>query len=112
MRIVKWTVSIAVSLAIVSAVTAVLWYTKLAGMGPPHPIFFYLIPIVLVAVLYGSLPAIICAAAAILCAAFFLYDPVYSFRIANGLEFGDLICFAVLALIGVKCMVELLRPTA
>ncbi len=47
-----------------------------------------------------------------ICAAFFLYDPMYSFYVANRLEFGELICFAVLALIGVKCTVDLLRPAA
>ena len=64
----------------------------------------------LVAILYGSLPAALCSVMAMSCAAFFLYDPVYSFRVANPLEFGDLVCFAVLALIGAKCAVELLRP--
>ena len=112
MRVVRGTVPVAVSLAVVSAVTAILWYVKLAAIGPHHPVFFYLLPITFVAFVYGSRPAILCAGTAIMCAAFFLYDPIYSFYVSNRLEFGELICFAVLALIGVKCAVELLRPVA
>jgi K+-sensing histidine kinase KdpD len=110
MRFVKGAVPFAVTLVIVAAVTAILLYFKLAGVGPHHPVFFYLLPITLVAILLGSAPATMFAIAAIPCGAFFLYDPVYSFRITNPLELGDLICFSMLALIAVKCTVELLRP--
>jgi K+-sensing histidine kinase KdpD len=111
MRIVKGVIPFVVTFAIVTAVTAILFYFKQAGLGPHHPIFFYLLPIAMVAILYGSLPATLFAAAATLCGAFFLYDPIYSFEIANRLEVGDLICFTVLALMAVKCAVELSRPT-
>jgi K+-sensing histidine kinase KdpD len=110
MRIVKGAIPFAVTLAIVAAVTAILLYFKLAGIGPHHPVFFYLLPIALVAILLGSLPAMLFALAAIVCGAFFLYDPIYSLRVADPMEYGDLICFAVLALMAVKCTVELLRP--
>jgi K+-sensing histidine kinase KdpD len=112
MWIVKGAVPFAVALAVISAVTAILWSIKLAGLGPLHPVFFYLLPIALLAMLYGILPGMLCAVTAAACAAFFLYDPIYSFDVANRLELGDLICFTVLALIGVKCTVELLRPVA
>jgi K+-sensing histidine kinase KdpD len=112
MWIVKGALPFAVTLAVVATVTAVLWYVKMAGLGPLHPVFFYLLPIAFVAILYGSLPATLCAGAAALCSAFFLYDPVYSFEVSNRLEYGDLICFTALALIAVKCTVELLRPVA
>jgi K+-sensing histidine kinase KdpD len=112
MWIVKGAVPVAVALAVVCVVTAVLWHVKLAGVGPYHPVFFYLLPIALIAMVFGSLPAILCTIMATLCAAFFLYDPIYSFTLANTLEWGDLVCFAVVALIGVKCTVELSRPVA
>lgn len=112
MRIVKGAIPFAVTLAVVALVTAVLWYGKTVGIGPHHPVFAYLLPIALLAILYGSFPAMLCAIAAMMCAAFFLYDPIYSFAVANRLEYGDLICFAMLALLGVKCTVELSRPTA
>lgn len=110
MWILRGVLALALTIGIVSAVTALLWYSKMAGVGPHHPVFVYLLPIALVAVLFGSLPAVLCAVVATACAAFFLYDPIYSFHVAHRLECGDLVCFAVLALITVKCTVELSRP--
>jgi K+-sensing histidine kinase KdpD len=103
---------VAVSLAVICLLTAVLWYLKVAGEGLHHPVFFYLLPIALLAILYGTLPAIICTFAATVCAAYLLYDPIYSLHVSNSLEIGDLICFIVLSLIGAKCTRELLRPPA
>ena len=110
MRFVKGVAPFVVTLAVVAVTTAVLLCFKLAGAGPHHPIFLYLLPIALVAFLFGSMPATLFAIVAIFCSAFFLYDPIYSFRVANPREFGDLICFMILALMTVKCTVELLRP--
>ena len=104
MRYVRSVAPFAVTLAVVAATTAVLLYFKLAGAGPHHPIFMYLLPIGLIAFLFGSMPATLFAVVAIFCSAFFLYDPVYSFRVANPREFGDLICFMILALMTVKCV--------
>jgi hypothetical protein len=47
---------------------------------------------------------------ATLCAAFFLYDPLYSFYVTSPLDVGELICFVGLALIGAKCAADLLQP--
>jgi len=112
MWIVKGAVPVAVALAVVSVVTAVLWLVKLTAVGPQHLVFFYLLPTALVAILYGRLPAMLCAIAATACAAFFLYDPLYSFYVSNPLELCELVCFASLALIGAKCTADLLRPMA
>lgn len=111
MDIMKTMVSAVVSIAVVAVVTAILWYAKVTGIGPHHPIFFYLLPIALLAIQYGARTALICAIVATFNAAYFLYDPIYSFRISGRLEIGDLICFTMLALIGVKCIIELLRPS-
>jgi K+-sensing histidine kinase KdpD len=110
MRINVRAVPVAVSLTVVALVTAILWYAKVSGAGPLHPVFFYLLPIALLTVFYGRLAALLGASVAMLCSAFFLYDPVYSFAVTNRLEVGDLVCFAVLALVGVQCTGELLRP--
>jgi K+-sensing histidine kinase KdpD len=112
MRMLKRVMPVAISLVVVALVTAILWSLKLAGAGLHHPVFFYLLPIALLAMFYGSAPALLCASVATVCAAYFLYDPLYSFQMASRLEVGDLICFAVLAVIGVKCIVELVRPRA
>jgi K+-sensing histidine kinase KdpD len=107
MGLLKGAVPIAVALAVVSAVTLVLWYFKLATIGPDHPVFFYLLPIGVVTMLYGSWPALLGVFSATACADFFLYDPLYSFSIDSRVEFGDLACFTLLALIAVKCTSEL-----
>lgn len=99
-----------VAASMVSVVTALLWLTKIEATGPQHPVFFYLLPIAWVAVLYGSRTAIACAVAAAACAAFFLYDPIYSFYVTKPVEMGELICFTGLAMIGAKCTADLLRP--
>ncbi len=110
MWIVKRGTPVAVALAVVAVATAVLWLVKQTIGGDQHLVFFYLLPMALVAVLYGSLPAMLCATAATVCAAFFLYDPIYSFYVADPMGWGELICFTGLALIGAKCTADLLRP--
>jgi len=112
MSIVTRAVPATVSLAVVSVITAILWYLKLATVGPHNPVFFYVLPITLVAIVYGSGPALLGLFTAFACADFFLYDPLYSFDISSRVEFGDLTCFTLLALVGVKCATELFRPPA
>lgn len=104
-------IPIAVSLGTVCTVTIVLLYFKLAMTGLHHPIFVYLPVIALVAMVYGSVAALIGTSAAIACAAFFLYEPAYSFAVARGLEVGDLLWFALLAVIVTKCA-RALRPSS
>jgi K+-sensing histidine kinase KdpD len=112
MRMMAQAMRMAVSLTVVSLVTLVLWYFKQAGAGPLHPVFFYLLPVALLTIFCGRLPALVSASLATACSAYLLYDPVYSFQVTNQLEVGDLICFGILALIGVHCTGELLRPSA
>ena len=110
MSVVRGAVPVAVSLAVVSAITAILWYVKVAMLGPDHPVFLYLLPMALVAIVYGSLPALLGVFTAVACADFFLYEPLYTFNFGSRVEAGDLICFAMLAVMGVKCVGELFRP--
>jgi K+-sensing histidine kinase KdpD len=101
-----------VSIAVIAAITAVLWYLKLTMESPRNPAFFYVLPIIVIAIVYGRGPAVLGAIAAFACADFFLYDPLYSFDISSSIEFGDLTCFTLLTVMGVKCAVELFRPSA
>jgi K+-sensing histidine kinase KdpD len=110
MWILKRAEPVVAALAAALAATAVLWLVRQALGGEPHLVFFYLLPMVLVAILYGIPSAIICVAAATVCGAFFLYDPIYTFYFSDPLDLGELICFAGLALIGAKCTADLLRP--
>jgi K+-sensing histidine kinase KdpD len=119
MAILKGIIPFAAALAIVSLVTAILFYFKLATLAPDHPVFFYLLPVALVTMLFRSLTAALFGVfAAAACADYFLYEPIYSFSITTRVEFGDLSCFALVALIGVKCTSELfpsaakMRPTS
>ena len=110
MGIFRRTAPVALVFAVVSVVTAILWFIRISAVGPQHLVFFYLLPIALVATLYGSLLAMLYGIAATLCAAFFLYDPLYSFYVASPLDVGELVCFVGLALIGAKCAADLLQP--
>ena len=101
---------VTMAFAVVAIVTVVLWLIRISVVGPQHLVFFYLLPIALVATLYGSLPAMLYGIAAALCAAFFLYDPLYSFYVTSPLDIGELVCFVGLALIGAKCAADLLQP--
>jgi K+-sensing histidine kinase KdpD len=101
---------VAVSLAIVFVVTAVLHFFKVTHHGAQHLVFFYLLPTAFVAIVYGSVPSMLCAIVATLVAAFFLYDPIYSFYVSDSREVGELVLFAGMALIGAKCTEELMRP--
>lgn len=107
----RWAIPAAVSLTVVAAVTAILWYLKLTMMSPRDPLSFYVLPIIVIAMVYGQWPALLGMFAACECADYFLYDPLYSFDLPGRVEFGDLVCFSLIALIGVKCVSELFRPT-
>ena len=111
MRKARRAVRVAVSLAIVGVATGVLAYLKLTTAGLHHPIFVYLPLIALLAFALGSVAALSGAAAAIAAAAYLLYDPSYSFVFANKLEVGDLLWFALLAVIVVKCTRTLRRSS-
>jgi K+-sensing histidine kinase KdpD len=83
--------------AMVAFTTAILLAFYLAWQGE-HLIFGYLIPMVIVAARYGSVPAIVTAIACDLCAAYFLYPPDYSFYISDRLQVAELSFFSLLAL--------------
>jgi len=110
MHFVKSAIPAIVALAVMLAATGVLWVVRIESVGPQHLVFFYLLPTVFVAVLYGSRPAILAAIAATVCAAYFLYDPLYSFSVGRPVEAGELLCFVGVAVIGAKCTADLLRP--
>ena len=108
MRWSKKVAPISLSLAIVAAVTAVLFYFKDDDpRTDQHLVFFYLLPTAFVAILYGSVVSMLCAIAATFAATFFLYDPIFSFYVSSPREVGELIFFAGTALIGAKCTADI-----
>ena len=111
MRWPKQVAPISLSLAIVAAVTAVLFYFKDDDpRTDQHLVFFYLLPTAFIAILYGSVVSMLCAIAATFAAAFFLYDPIFSFYVSSPREVGELIFFAGTALIGAKCTADVTHP--
>jgi K+-sensing histidine kinase KdpD len=112
MSVVTRAIPVAISLTVIAVITAILWYLQLTTFSVRDPVFFYVLPITVVAIVYGRGPALLGVCAAFICADYFLYEPLYSLNIASRGEFGDLACFSLLALIGVKCVGELFRPAA
>jgi K+-sensing histidine kinase KdpD len=108
-RVVKGIFPIAASLTLMVAVTAVLWHLKLTT-GGSKLVYIYLFPVALIAALYSGRLAVLCTAIALVSADYFLQEPLYSFANDNPLEYGDLICFALLAVTAIKFIRELVRP--
>jgi len=104
--------AIAVSLALIAATTAVLFYVHTTQTAPHRLVYFYLLPVILIAVVFSGRLALVCAGMAVLAADYYLQDPIYSFYNSNILEFGDSIWFAILAALSIKATRMLLprRP--
>ena len=94
--------AIAVSLALMAATTAVLFYIHTTQTAPHRLVYFYLLPVILIAVVFSGRLALVCAAMAVLAADYYMQDPIYSFYNSNILEFGDSIWFAILAALSIK----------
>ena len=105
-------IAIAVSLALMAATTAILFYVHTTQTSPHRLVYFYLLPLVLIAVLFSGRLALVCAGIAVLAADYYLQDPIYSLYNSNILEYGDLIWFAALAALSIKTTRKLLprRP--
>src|SRR5262245_42615860 len=95
---------LAVSLAIVAAVTAVLWRIKLTVGGSHQFVYFYLFPVILIRTLFSDVLAALCAVLASILANYFLQEPIYSLYNADPLDYGNLVCFLLLSLLGIKCI--------
>jgi K+-sensing histidine kinase KdpD len=96
------------SLAILFVVTAILWWARIAmPSAVNHPVFFYLIPTAVVAMVYGIGEGALFAVGALVCSTFLLYDPIYSFRVSDVHALGELFWFLITALLGVQSVAQL-----
>src|SRR6516162_1879781 len=68
LRVLKDMLPIAVSLALMAAVTAVLWHLQLTTGGSDKLVYIYLFPVALIAALYSGRLAVLCSAIALVCA--------------------------------------------
>jgi hypothetical protein len=91
--------SAAVSVALTAATTAILFQVHDSQAAPQGLVYFYLIPLVLIGSLYTGRIAAVSAGMALLCADYFLQDPIYSFYTS---EYDDLILFAAIAGLQIK----------
>jgi len=64
-----------------------------------HGAGFYLIPVMLAATRWGIVPAIVAALSGAASAAYFLYDPIFSFYIVDPSEIVDLVRFILVAVV-------------
>jgi K+-sensing histidine kinase KdpD len=111
MRIVKGLTPIAASLGLMAAVTVLLWQVNLTAASPGL-IYIYLFPVALIATIYNGRVAVLATAMALVCADYFLQEPIYSLANDNPREYGDLVCFTLLAVTAIKFIRVLLRPRA
>src|SRR5215470_19190126 len=95
---------VAVSLALVAIVTALLGRIQMSVGGSHQFIYFYLFPVIWIRMLYSDVLAAFSAVVASVLANYFLQYPLYSLYIDNPLEYGDHVCFVVLALLAIKCI--------
>jgi K+-sensing histidine kinase KdpD len=103
-------VSIAVSTGLILAVTAILWRLTLTTESSHALVYIYLFPVALIAALYNGRLALLSAALALVCADYFLQEPLYSLANDNPREYGDLFVFALLAVTAIKFIRVLARP--
>ena len=107
---IKGLVSIAVSIGLISVVTAILWRLILTAESSHALVYIYLFPVALIAVLYNGRLALLSAGIALVCADYFLQEPLYSLANDDPREYGDLFIFALLAVTAIKFIRELVRP--
>jgi two-component system sensor histidine kinase KdpD len=88
----------AVASAVLVAFTTVLLTAVYDAWQPEHLIFAYFLPTAIIALRYGSGPAIMTAVAGDLCAAYLFYPPAYSFYVSDPLQVAELSFYSILAL--------------
>ena len=73
-------------------------------------VYIYLFPVALIAALYNGRLALLSAALALVCADYFLQEPLYSLANDDPREYGDLFVFALLAVTAIKFVRVSVRP--
>jgi two-component system, OmpR family, sensor histidine kinase KdpD len=97
-RLRRWVTPITASAALLALTTGFLWIVD-ASLQHDHLIFIYFVPTALIAIRYGSVPAMCVTIAAAFAGAFFFYAPRFSFKVDNPLDLLELILFSLLALL-------------
>lgn len=86
------------AIALVAATTAVLafivWLTDIR-----HIAIGYVIPVLIAAIRWGVVEAVVAALTATAASAFFFYEPIFDFRVNDTLQIIDLILFLLVAIV-------------
>jgi two-component system sensor histidine kinase KdpD len=86
------------TLALVGMVTGVL-LSATGIVRLEHVSIVYLVPVLIAATCWGTLPAVVSAMAGIAASAFFFYPPLYDLRVSNPQHVVDLCLFISVALV-------------
>jgi len=101
MRIGRTGARIAISVATIVLITAILF--ELRERLQLHAlIFVYFLPTTLIAILYGSVVAMIAIITSDLLAAFFILPPLFSFRVEDPNDIVEMVLFTILALMAAQ----------
>jgi two-component system sensor histidine kinase KdpD len=90
------------------AATTLIVYAAATMLDAHYLIALYLAPIVFAMLRFGFAQSLVVVALSALAATFFIYEPLYSFWIADPEEFVELVIFAILALV-IAYLVTVLR---
>ena len=93
----SWAAPVLVPLILLAITTGILYVLDIF-LDPEHLIFAYLMPTTLIAIGYGSRAAMLTSIGGVILAAYFLYEPTFSFYIAQPLHVAELVFFTLLAL--------------
>jgi two-component system sensor histidine kinase KdpD len=89
--------------AAIAAITAVL--VKYEPYLPTtHLVFVYLLPITVIANIYGSTPAMATSLVSIIAADYFLIPPRFDFRMEDPLHIAELVYFSLISLLASKAI--------
>ena len=104
--IVQRVTSVAVPLVLTAATTAILFRVHATQAAPQGLIYFYLMPLILIAIIYTERIALMSAGVALVCGDYFLQDPIFSFYAS---EYRDLIWFGALAPLAIMATRKIFR---
>lgn len=89
---------ILISIALVAVMTAfIVLSSQIAPLS--HGTILYLVPVLISAIRWGAIPAVITAIAGVAASAFFIYPPLYSLRITDPQHILDLVLFVIVAIV-------------
>jgi two-component system sensor histidine kinase KdpD len=90
------------------AATTLIIYASATIVDPHYLIVLYLVPIVFAMLRSGFAHSLVVVLLSGLAIAFFFYEPIYSFRVADPEELVELVIFATLAMV-IAYLITVLR---